>query len=103
MPLAKQSPSAELICFDPACRARYPITQVLYNCPQCGSLLEAVYGPLEADADSLRHLFRERRMSNAALNQSGVWRYRELFPFLDDYSNVVSLLEGNTPLLDCKD
>ena len=29
-----------------------------------------------------------------------MWRYRELFPFLDDYRHVVTLREGNTPLLD---
>ena len=38
-------------------------------------------------------------MSNAPLDQSGVWRYREFIPFLDDYSRVVTLREGNTPLL----
>ena len=47
-----------------------------------------------------RRTFRERRTSNAPLDQSGVWRYRELFPFLDDYRHVVTLREGNTPLLD---
>ncbi len=44
-------------------------------------------------------MFRERRMNNTPLDQSGVWRYRELFPFLDDYSHVVTLREGDTPLL----
>jgi threonine synthase len=34
------------------------------------------------------------------LDQSGVWRYREFLPFLSDYSQVVTLREGNTPLLD---
>ena len=29
-----------------------------------------------------------------------MWRYRELFPFLDDVAHVVTLREGNTPLLD---
>jgi threonine synthase len=48
----------------------------------------------------LRRLFRERRLSNSPLDQSGVWRYRELFPFLEDYNRVVTLREGNTPLLD---
>jgi len=38
-------------------------------------------------------------MDNAPLNQSGVWRYRELFPFLDRDGDVVTLREGNTPLL----
>jgi threonine synthase len=39
-------------------------------------------------------------MSNAPLDQSGVWRYREMIPFLDDPASVVTLREGNTPLLD---
>lgn len=38
-------------------------------------------------------------MDNAPIEQSGVWRYRELLPFLDDTRHVVSLREGNTPLL----
>jgi threonine synthase len=38
-------------------------------------------------------------MSNAPLDQSGVWRYRELFPFIDDDRDIVTLREGNTPLL----
>jgi len=33
------------------------------------------------------------------LDQSGVWRYRELFPFLADDRQIVTLREGNTPLL----
>ena len=28
--------SAELICFEPGCRTRYPVTEVIYNCPRCG-------------------------------------------------------------------
>jgi threonine synthase len=44
-------------------------------------------------------LWRQRRLNNNELDQSGVWRYREALPFLQDYSNVVTLREGNTPLL----
>jgi threonine synthase len=94
---------AELMCIEPGCGARYAITDVLYNCPKCGSLLETVYGSMGnyiRDAGDLKRVFRERRMSNTALDSSGVWRYRELFPFLDDYSCVTTLREGNTPLLD---
>ncbi len=39
-------------------------------------------------------------MSNEPLDRSGVWRYRELLGFVDDFSCVVSLAEGNTPVLD---
>src|SRR5882724_10832031 len=91
---------AMLVCFEAACRTRYEITDVLYNCPKCGALLEVCYAGNRPDPADLRRTFRERRMSNAALDASGVWRYRELFPFLDDYSHVVTLREGNTPLLD---
>jgi threonine synthase len=90
---------AELICFEQRCRARFPITEVLYNCPQCGGLLEATYDFGNLDAGALKDEWRRRRMCNTPLDQSGVWRYREIIPFLDDYSAVVSLREGNTPLL----
>jgi threonine synthase len=91
---------AELACFEEQCRSRYPITEVIYNCPKCGGLLEAVYGEPEREASEWKRLWRERRLSNAPLDQSGVWRYREFFPYLDDFSRVVTLREGNTPLLD---
>ena len=74
---------AHLVCFESTCRAQYDVRDVLYNCPKCGGLLEAAYGPIGADAASLKKLWRERRMDNAPLEQSGVWRYRELFPFLE--------------------
>jgi threonine synthase len=92
--------SAELICFEHRCRARFPITEVIYNCPRCGGLLECTYPGGSADPATLKRIWRERRMSNAKLDQSGVWRYREVIPFLDNYDSVVSLREGNTPLLD---
>ena len=91
---------AELVCFEPKCRARYGITEVIYNCPRCGALLEAGYSGWEQGAGALKKLWRERRLSNGPLDQSGVWRYRECIPFLDSYDRVVSLREGNTPLLD---
>ena len=92
--------AAELICFNPACRVRYDITEVLYNCPKCGGLIEVHYSGERMEPGALRRIFRERRVSNVPLDTSGVWRYRELIPFLDDCSKVVSLREGNTPLLD---
>src|SRR6185437_7434841 len=91
--------AAQLACFEPHCRARYGIEETIYNCPKCGGLLEAVYDAPAMAADELKKLWRERRLSNVPLNQSGVWRYREFFPFLDDYSRVVTLREGDTPLL----
>ncbi len=90
---------SELVCFKHECRARYPVTEVIYNCRHCGSLLEVDYPDRKLDPEEWKRTFRQRRMDNAPLNQSGVWRYRELIGFLDDYDQVVTLREGNTPLL----
>ena len=35
-----------------------------------------------------------------AVDQSGVWRFRDLLPIVDDLDKVVTLREGNTPLYD---
>ncbi len=90
---------AELVCFEPGCRARYRVTEVIYNCTRCGGLLEADYAEWEPDAGHMKALWRSRRISNAPLDQSGVWRYREMIPFVEDFRSVVTLREGNTPLL----
>jgi threonine synthase len=63
---------AELRCFNAQCGARYAMTAVLYNCEKCGALLEASYD-FDYDPAELKKLFRERRMSNAPLDASGVW------------------------------
>src|SRR5690242_14552194 len=89
---------ASLVCFEERCRARYDITEVIYNCPKCGGLLEATYD-FDLQPELLKREWRQRRMCNAPLDQSGVWRYREIIAFLEDYSRVVTLREGNTPLL----
>ncbi len=77
---------------------RFAVTEPIYNCPKCGGLLEAAYSNA-IDPVALKRTWRARRMSNAAIDQSGVWRYRELIPFLDSDAHIVTLREGNTPLL----
>ena len=91
---------AELLCLNAACAAVFPVEEVIYTCPKCGALLDVSAPAPGGDAAALKKLWRERRMSNAPLDQSGVWRYRELLEFVD-YSRdaVVTLREGNTPLL----
>jgi threonine synthase len=91
---------AELVCFEPDCRARFALDAVLYNCPTCGGLLEAVFPNDPVDVAGWKKTWRERRLNNTKLDQSGVWRYREMLPFDDGLEHVVSLREGNTPLLD---
>jgi threonine synthase len=92
---------AELACFEQHCREHFPIDEAIYTCPTCGTgLLEVVFVEERADAPALKQLWRSRRTSNDALEQSGVWRYRELLPFDGHHHQVVTLREGNTPLLD---
>ncbi|HVP47147.1 MAG TPA: threonine synthase [Bryobacteraceae bacterium] len=91
--------SSELTCFEPSCRARFQVTDVLYNCPKCGGLLEAQYPGWNLGPEPVKSVWRARRVSNEPLDQSGVWRYREIIPFLENFDHVVSLREGNTPVL----
>ena len=98
MPYTEGLSTASLLCINPSCAARFPLDEVIYTCPRCGALLEAS-APAARDAAALKRLWRERRMSNAPEDRSGVWRYRELLPF-EDVSRIVTLAEGNTPVLE---
>ncbi|HEY1679665.1 MAG TPA: threonine synthase [Candidatus Sulfotelmatobacter sp.] len=71
-----------------------------FRCARCGDLLEIAYPqwterPLAADA--LKIAWRERRLSSRRVDQSGVWRFRDLLPAIQE-EHVVTLHEGNTPL-----
>src|SRR5579871_5537745 len=90
---------SELVCFEENCRAHFPLDDVIYNCPNCGGLLEVALPRPAANSASLKAIWRQRRTCNQPLDQSGVWRYRELYPFIDDAAHIVTLREGNTPLL----
>ena len=50
------------------------------------------------NAGALRWLWKDRRSSTEAIDQSGVWRFRDLLPILDDPGHAVTLREGNTPM-----
>src|SRR5580658_7011633 len=76
-----------------------------FRCSLCGELFEVEFpgwnqrgGPDRPNAGALKWLWRERRCSQEALDQSGVWRFRELLPILDSFGDAVTLREGNTPL-----
>lgn len=87
-------------CINDSCRQEYDIHQKLYQCPECADLLDIAYALPAFDSPQMKKTFRERRASNHPLDQSGVWRYREFLPFVtDDLHNVVTLGEGNNPVL----
>jgi threonine synthase len=93
--------SAYLQCFDEACGDRYPLRANEHLCERCGGLLEARYEDAPAaDPNTLRETWRHRKFSSKTEDQSGVWRFREFLPFINDTSQIVTLAEGNTPLLE---
>jgi threonine synthase len=89
-----------------------------FRCRACGDLFEVEYpwsdGAPEAEGQppysasrpvprnrpnpsALRYLWQERRTSTLSIDQSGVWRFRDLLPIVAS-EGIVTLREGNTPL-----
>jgi threonine synthase len=67
-------------------------------CPQCGDLLEVAIDP-PSDPAEVKRRWLGRRLSNDPRDTSGVWRFRELLPDVYGPKGVVTLAEGNTPLV----
>jgi threonine synthase len=83
------------------CPGSWPVTQVIYHCPQCGGLLE-----VEHDLTALRDrsptawmkLFEQRYKTTQWPYGSGVWGKKEwVMPGLRD-ENIVSMDEGGSNL-----
>ncbi len=79
-----------------------------FRCERCGELFEIEYPWSESavpadgfgwkpNAGALKHLWEERRTSTQSVDQSGVWRFRDLLPIVAE-DRIVTLREGNTPL-----
>lgn len=72
-----------------------------FRCSRCGDLLEITYPTWKEskpDASQLKTTWQKRRLSSSPVDLSGVWRYRDVLPALDDDQQVITLREGNTPL-----
>lgn len=88
-------------CINEKCRAEHSALEKIYRCPKCKDLLDLVFDFDQFDAEEMKQVFRSRRTSDHPLDVSGVWRYRELLPFdQSDLDKVVTLGEGNIPLID---
>jgi len=83
-------------CFS-GCGVRYSLEEILYRCPKCGSLLEVrhdVAALQQRPAEEWKKLFDSRLG-----RESGVWSKKEVvLPELRAES-IVSLGEGNSPLI----
>jgi threonine synthase len=70
-----------------------------FRCLSCGDLLETVYPDLTTlSAAELKSQWLDRKLSSHPVDQSGVWRFRDLLPRLRDPESLVTLREGNTPV-----
>ena len=83
-------------CIHPHCGTTVDLSDTSFACPKCGGLLDVAYDwnrlPIPK---SLKHF--ESKWSNRTdpLDFSGVWRFRELFPFAPD-ERVITIGEGQT-------
>ena len=83
-------------CINPRCAATIDLADTRFRCPKCGGLLDVAYDwnklPVPA---SLKHFESKWADRTHPLNFSGVWRFRELFPFAPD-DKVMTVGEGQT-------
>ena len=91
--------SAYLQCIEENCHRRQDPKKDAHSCAFCGGLLEVRYEFDTIDAEELRYTWHQRRLSGEPIDRSGVWRFRELIPFLDPGARIISLSEGSTPLV----
>src|SRR5512142_545982 len=84
------------------CDYRAALTEVVYQCPRCGGLLEVEHDLAalrQRSAAEWRALFDERFRAGPWPLGSGVWGKKEwVYPELA-LENVVSMYEGGSPLL----
>jgi threonine synthase len=91
--------TAQLQCI--ACGMVHASAGPDFRCSECGNLLEIVYPSWKAtkpNASSLKALWLRRRTSQLPVDQSGVWRFRELLPSAKEPEDIITIREGNTPV-----
>jgi threonine synthase len=70
-----------------------------FRCTSCGDLLEFTFPEWSHNPQALKALWIHRKSLFKPLDQSGVWRFRELLPHIPE-EHAITLREGNTPLYD---
>ncbi|MBI2818011.1 MAG: threonine synthase [Acidobacteria bacterium] len=94
--------TVRLQCLDKKCGATYPVHDLANECTACGNLLDVRYEWPKIDPAALKQTWLSRKMSRDQGDLSGVWRFREIIPFLRSDESIVTLREGNTPLLESR-
>ena len=102
---------AFLRCINPDCASTYGVKRTVFTCDDCGDLLDVAYDwdAIHASMGFDRNpaTFTARHASavgysggdtEARLNLSGVWRFREMMPYFGDLENIQTIGEGRTYL-----
>jgi threonine synthase len=93
---------AEYICFEGCDGVRYPLDAVVYRCERCGGLLDVAHDMerlAETSGADWRARFERRVSAGRWPFGSGVWGKKEwVLPAASDAA-IVSMAEGNSPLL----
>jgi threonine synthase len=88
-----------LRCSNPQCATALDKGERSLLCPRCGDLLELALGASLLDPEVLKSVWLQRRSSFDPRDRSGVWRFREFLPGPYQPSEVITLGEGNVPLI----
>ncbi len=92
------SDAAFLKCIRPACGATFDLAHEPHACNACGALLDVSYDWERLTPPGHLSFFEDRRgVRGEAIDDSGVWRFRELLPFAAP-DQLVTIGEGRTLL-----
>ena len=86
-----------LRCSNKNCGLTLDLHDRALQCAACADLLEVAVEEIASNPEELKNVWIRRRTSRAPEDVSGVWRYREFLP--NCYSDIVTMSEGNTPLV----
>ncbi|MCE9532348.1 MAG: threonine synthase [Planctomycetes bacterium] len=85
-------------CIHPQCGATVSLDDTSFQCPRCGGLLDVAYDWNRLrPPKSLRDFEAKWSQRTNPLSFSGVWRFRDLFPFAPD-DRILTIGEGQTIL-----
>ncbi|CAN5499357.1 threonine synthase [soil metagenome] len=90
------TPHAYQRCIHPQCGTTVDLANTSFACPKCGGLLDVAYDWNRLPVPkSLKDFEAKWSKRTQPLEFSGVWRFRELFPFAKD-EQILTIGEGQT-------
>lgn len=94
----KDTPAVFQRCVFPRCGATLPMEDTSFRCPSCGGLMDVAYDwDRLAPPKSLAEFEAKWSRRTTPVDFSGVWRFRELFPFARQ-DQILTIGEGQTIL-----